>query len=126
MSVALSGTHDTESLAQWWRDLTDADRAAFLALPSLAAAGITAATPFVPDVRDAIVGALVGAASHTVMLPLQDLFGWDVRINTPAPVNDRNWTGRVAHPVDRWRESPEWVERAGTLRAWCLASGRQL
>ncbi len=120
VSVALSGTHDTESLAQWWRDLTDTERAAFLALPSLAASAITAASRFVPDVRDALVGALVGAASHTVMLPLQDLFGWDVRINTPATVNDRNWTWRVAHPVDCWRESPEWVERAETLRAGAL------
>ena len=124
VSVALSGTHDTESLAQWWRDLTDGDRAAFLALPSLAATGITATSPFVPDVRDAIVGALIGGASHTVMLPLQDLFGWDVRINTPATVNDQNWTWRVAQPVDRWRESPEWVEAADRLRAWCLASAR--
>lgn len=124
VSVALSGTHDTESLAQWWRDLTDAERAAFLALPSLAASAITAASPFVPDVRDAVVGALVGAASHTVMLPLQDLFGWDVRINTPATVNDRNWTWRVAHPVDHWRESPEWVERAETLRGWCVTAAR--
>jgi len=124
VSVALSGTHDTESLAQWWRELTDADRAAFLALPSLAAAGIAAVSPFVPDVRDAIVGALIGGASHTVMLPLQDVFGWDARINTPATVNDQNWTWRVAHPVDRWRESPEWVAAADRLRAWCRASGR--
>ena len=122
--MALSGTHDTESLAQWWRDLTDGDRAAFLALPSLAAAGITATSPFVPDVRDADRRALIGGASRTVMLPLQDLFGWDVRINTPATVNDQNWTWRVAQPVDRWRESPEWVEAADRLRAWCLASAR--
>ena len=126
VSVALSGTHDTESLAQWWRDLAEAERAAFLALPSLAAAGITAAAPFVPDIRDAILAALIGGASHTVMLPLQDLFGWDVRINTPATVNDQNWTWHVANPVDRWRESPEWVERADTLAALCRAAGRHL
>jgi 4-alpha-glucanotransferase len=126
VSVGLSGTHDTEPLAQWWRELTDRERAAFLALPSLAAAGVTAASPFVPDVRDAIVGALISSAARTVMLPLQDVFGWDVRINTPATVNDRNWTWRVEQPVDRWRESVEWVACAERLRAWCLASGRQL
>jgi 4-alpha-glucanotransferase len=124
VSVALSGTHDTESLAQWWRDLTDADRAAVLVLPSLQAAGLTASSPFLPEVRDAVVRALIAGASGTVMLPLQDVFGWDARINTPATVNDQNWTWRVAQPVDRWRESPEWVERAEALRAWCGASGR--
>lgn len=126
VSVALSGTHDTESLAQWWHDLTDTDRAAILALPSLRAAALTAESPFAPDVRDALVSALVASASASVMLPLQDVFGWDVRINTPATVNDQNWTWRVAQPVDRWRESPEWVERAEALRTWCRASGRLL
>ncbi len=123
-SVGLSGTHDTEPLAQWWRELTDDDRAAFLALPSLAGCGIAAASPFVPDVRDAIVGALIGSAARTVMLPLQDVFGWDARINTPATVNDQNWTWRVAQPVDRWRDAPEWVACAERLRAWCLAARR--
>jgi 4-alpha-glucanotransferase len=124
VSVGLSGTHDTEPLAQWWRELADDDRAAFLALPSLAASGVTAASPFVPDVRDAVVGALIAGAARTVMLPLQDVFGWDARINTPATVNDQNWTWRVAQPVDGWRDAPEWVACAERLRAWCLAARR--
>lgn len=126
-SVALSGTHDTESLLQWWGELRDADRAAFLALPSLAAlrpAAGAPAVPFAPAVRDTVVRALVAGASRLVMLPLQDVFGWDVRINTPATVGDRNWTWRVPVPVDRWREALDWVERAETLSAWCRASGR--
>ena len=124
VSVGLSGTHDTEPLAQWWRELEDDDRAAFLALPSLAGRGVTAASPFVPDVRDAIVGALIDSTARTVMLPLQDVFGWDARINTPATVNDQNWTWRVAQPVDRWRDDAEWVACAGRLRAWCAAARR--
>lgn len=126
-SVALTGTHDTESLAEWWATLADAERTAFLALPSLASlrpAGQAAAPTFVPDVRDAVVRALLAGASRYVMLPLQDVFGWDVRINTPATVNDDNWTWRVSLPVDRWRESAEWRDRAETLAAWCRASNR--
>lgn len=117
-SVALSGTHDTESLAQWWDDLSATDRAAFLALPSLAGvrpADGAAMPPFAPDVRDAIVRALVASPARYVMLPLQDVFGWDVRINTPATVNDRNWTWKTPIPVDRWRAAPDWVERAASL-----------
>ena len=77
-----------------------------------------------PDVRDAVLGALLAGAARTVMLPLQDVFGWDARINTPATVHDENWTWRVAQPVDRWRDAPEWVACAERLRAWCLAARR--
>jgi len=59
-----------------------------------------------------------------VMLPLQDVFGWDVRINTPATVTDANWTWRVPVPVDCWRESAEWTERAATLSEWVRAARR--
>ncbi len=122
-SVALSGTHDTESLAQWWRELTKVERASWLALPSmLGGAGPTAS--LVPAVRDVLVRGLLASASRYVMFPLQDVFGWDVRINTPATVNDENWTWRVPVPVDRWTESVEWTERAQALRAWSRAAGR--
>ena len=127
-SVALSGTHDTESLVQWWRELPEPDRVALLALPGMAggaSAGVASASPFVPDVRDALLRGVLSAASRYVLLPLQDVFGWDVRINTPATVHDANWTWRVLVPVDRWRESAEWTERARTLRQWCVAARRQ-
>jgi 4-alpha-glucanotransferase len=130
-SVALSGTHDTEPLAEWWRELSPEDRAAFARLPSVTAgldaaattdAGDTAA--LTPVVRDAILRALVGSASCYVMLPLQDVFGWDVRINTPATVSDTNWTWKLTVPVDRWRDDAEWTERAASLRAWTSSTGR--
>ena len=127
VSVALSGTHDTESLAQWWRELTDVDREAFLALPSMADARVGAgvqASAFVPGVRDAILAALVGGASRYVMLPLQDAFGWDARINTPATVNEMNWTWKSPVAVDRWRDDADWVARAAWLAEQCRASGR--
>lgn len=124
-SVGLSGTHDTESLAQWWRDLPEHERTGWLALPALGGM-VTDASPFVPDVRDALLQGLLAGASRYVMLPLQDAFGWDVRINTPATVTDANWTWRVPVPVDQWRESAEWVERAATLAAWSRATRRHL
>jgi 4-alpha-glucanotransferase len=133
VSVALSGTHDTESLAQWWRELPEADRAAFVAMPSLQAAGLGpaarsagATVPVVPVVRDAILAALLHGASRDVLLPLQDVFGWDVRINTPATVSDTNWTWKVPVPVDRWRESAEWCERAAALGGWIASSHRRV
>lgn len=123
-SVALSGTHDTESLAQWWRELLESDRVALLALPGMHAGPVHAASPFVPQVRDTLLRGVLGSASRYVMVPLQDVFGWDVRINTPATVNDSNWTWRVPVPVDQWGQSPEWVERAASLSEWSRAAAR--
>lgn len=123
-SVALSGTHDTESLIQWWRDLPAGDRRMFVALPSLAPLGLDPAAAFGPALRDGLIRSLLAGASRYVQFPLQDAFGWDVRINTPATVSDQNWTWRTPVPVDAWRESPEWVERAASLRAWAVESGR--
>ncbi|MGE0812702.1 MAG: 4-alpha-glucanotransferase [Vicinamibacterales bacterium] len=127
VSVALTGTHDTETLAEWWRDLSEAHRADVLALSGLAASGpwpVEHARPFVPDVRDAILRALLASPARYVMLPLQDVFGWEARINTPATVGDANWTWKVPIPVDRWRDSPQWVERAQALHDWCAAANR--
>lgn len=123
-SVALSGTHDTESLAEWWRELSDDDRAAWLALPGMGGGSVEAAPELGPGVRDTLLRGLMAAGSRYVLFPLQDVFGWDVRINTPATVTSANWTWRVPVPVDRWHEAAEWVERAEALRAWSAACRR--
>lgn len=130
-SVALSGTHDTEPLAEWWRGLTPADRAAFVRLPSIMPSvgganvdALAEADALTPALRDAILRGLLGGASRYVMLPLQDVFGWDVRINTPATVNDTNWTWKAPVLVDRWRDSAEWAERAAALGEWAAAASR--
>ena len=80
--------------------------------------------PYVPVVRDAVLRTLLSSGSRYVMFPLQDVFGWTTRVNTPATVSDDNWTWRVPVLMDAWRESPEWVERAAALSAWCRASNR--
>ncbi len=90
---------------------------ALLALPAMHAGPVHAASPFVPQVRDTLLRGVLGSASRYVMVPLQDVFGWDVRINTPATVNDGNWTWRVPVPVDQWRR----VARVG--RASRVAGG---
>jgi 4-alpha-glucanotransferase len=123
VSVALSGTHDTEAMAQWWTEAPPSLRASLLRICHVAA-GEGAEPPFVPDVRDAVLRTLLASASRYVMLPIQDVFGWDARVNTPATVSDANWTWRVPVLMDAWRASPEWVERATALAGWSGKSGR--
>ena len=68
---------------------------------------------------------LLGSGSTLALVPLQDVFAWKDRINTPSQVDETNWTWRVARPVDSWRDWPEARERQGWLRRLTGAAGRQ-
>lgn len=115
-AVATSGTHDTESLAEWWEEAPGADRRMLL--------GPEAPASFNSDVRDALLSSIYRSPSNLVILPLQDLFGWRDRINTPATVGDGNWRWALRWPVDRLGEVPEADTRARELRDLAQETGR--
>lgn len=117
LSVAISGTHDTETLADWWDGADAAERQALLDLPAMRAFNFEPETTYSPALRDALLGVLYGARSDLLILPLQDIFGWRDRINTPALVSEDNWTWRLPWPVEDLAIVPEAVERARFLRA---------
>ena len=118
-SVATSGTHDTEPLASWWHDTDEEERQRMMAVPSVARYLKDSMPPF-----DALLRALLDAGSALTIVPLQDVFGWNGRINTPALVSDENWTWRVPWDVDRLDEIPEARERARAFAEWTRSSGR--
>jgi 4-alpha-glucanotransferase len=115
-SVATSGTHDTETLAEWWDGAGRDERQAVIASPGLCDAGIAADEPYGDHVRDVLLEMLFASASDLVLIPMQDVFGWRERINTPASHNDRNWTWRLPWPVEDLTMLPAPVERARFLR----------
>jgi len=98
-SVATTGTHDIEPLAATPEGETEEQRAQ-------------------------ILQSLLSAGSSLTLIPLQDVFGWTDRINTPAVVDENNWTWRVKWPVDKWLNPEEAMERADQLKAWTRAAGR--
>ena len=121
VSVAASGTHDTETLAVWWESLTEQDRRQVAELPTvrrLSGAGVELTAAYSGAVRDALIEALLASGSNLTLLPVQDVFGWRDRINEPATVTDDNWTFRLPWPVDRLDEVPEARECRARLRAW--------
>jgi 4-alpha-glucanotransferase len=121
ISVATSGTHDTESLATWWASCSEADRAAVTGLPTvqrLSGGADLATAPYVPGVRDALLQALFASSSSLSISVFQDLFGWTDRINVPSTVADHNWTFRLPWPVDRLDAVPEARERQAALLTW--------
>jgi 4-alpha-glucanotransferase len=121
-SMALTGTHDNEPMAAWWDDeATRDDRAALLSLPVVRSrVGDRIDQPWSDALRDAIIELLHGAGSDEVFLPVQDVFGWRDRINTPATVGDHNWTWRLPWTVERFAAEPAAQARA----AFCLERAR--
>jgi 4-alpha-glucanotransferase len=123
-SLATTGTHDTDMLADWWETTSMEERTAFLAIPSLADAGFTPDQPYDDALRDALLGTLLQSGSDLVIFPLQDIFGWRDRINVPATVGPHNWSWASPIPVDRLLDELDGRERADTLRAMVEASQR--
>lgn len=98
-SVATTGTHDIEPLAA-------------------TAEGASA------EQRTAILKSLLSAGSCLALVPLQDVFGWTERINTPAVVDELNWTWKLPWPVDTWLDRDETLGWADTLKLWTREADR--
>jgi 4-alpha-glucanotransferase len=128
VSLATSGTHDTETMAEWWETATEAERRALLAIPSaaplVASTGLTPESPYAPGVRDLVIQLLYASASGLLLLPVQDVFGWRERVNVPGLVDDKNWTWRMPVRVDALDDDADARERQATLARWSGEYGR--
>jgi 4-alpha-glucanotransferase len=111
-SVATSGTHDTETNAQWWDEAPPDERRAVAAILP----GASPDAPFDDTVRDAILEVLFRSGSDIALVPIHDVFGWRERINTPALVSDENWTWRLPWPVEDLQTNPIAIQRAAHVR----------
>ncbi len=130
VSVATSGTHDTEPLVIWWEGAPRDEREAVVAIPSVRErlaeddlASIDA--PGLPNaIHEALIETLYASGSNILILPIQDIFGWRDRINQPATVSESNWTWRLPWLSDRMSTEPAAMEVAKQLREWCLRHQR--
>ena len=98
LSVATSGTHDTETMAEWWERMPDDERQAVVQIPAMrpvreAPGGVPHA--FTPLVHETLLDCLYGAGSNLVIPPVQDLFGLRERINVPGTIGPENWSYRL-------------------------------
>ncbi len=121
LSLATTGTHDTDSLADWYEGLGSHERRAFLALPGLESLRERAPERFDDGVRDAVLGLVCAAGSDLVVLPFQDALGARERINLPATVSPDNWSYRMPLEVQAMSLDLALSER---LRALALRAGR--
>jgi 4-alpha-glucanotransferase len=123
-SVAVTGTHDTETVAQWWRETTPAERAQLAKAMNFPKALIP--PPAVLDLKllDAILEPLFASPSRLVLAPVQDLFGWEDRINLPGSIAETNWSYRLPQTIEQLRADPAIRERAAKLRAMAQRARR--
>jgi 4-alpha-glucanotransferase len=130
VSVATSGTHDTEPMVIWWEDASRAEREAVVAIPSVRALltdeDLAAADmPRMPHaLHEALLETLFASGSNTLILPIGDIFGWRDRINQPATVTESNWTWRLPWPSDRMSTEPGAMQVAKQLAEWCARHER--
>ena len=127
ISVATSGTHDTEPLVTWWDNASREERRLLSEVGTVqrltGGAGLLDA-PFEPRGRDTLLESLFASGSNLVLTVIQDLFGWRDRINDPATMSGDNWTFRLPWPIDRLNDIPEVCERQAKLREWTERYGR--
>ena len=119
LSVAASGTHDTEPMTVWWQHAQEDERRNVGNLPTVkrvAPETDLVNARYLPSVRDALVEALFASRSDLLLMPIQDVFGWEIRINEPATVSAENWTFRLPWPIDLIDASAEARERLDALR----------
>lgn len=124
VSLATTGTHDTETLVVWWKELSEKERGQLIDALNLKKALSPDDPALGTDGLDAILGALYAAPSRLVVIPLQDLFGWTARINVPGTVRPNNWRWRLPLALERMEASKAVMRRAQRLLEMTRDSGR--
>ena len=114
-SLATTGTHDTDSLADWYESLPATERAALLALPGLESLAKRAPATFDDGVRDALLDLVSASRSDLLLLPFQDAVGARERVNVPGTVNDENWSYRMPALVSALLADEAAAERLSAL-----------
>lgn len=104
LSLATTGTHDTDTLVVWWRKCPLEDRAKLVRALNLQGR-VNSEAPLKGAALEAVIEALYGSRSILAILPVQDLFGWESRINRPGTISETNWTYRLPLSIERMSES---------------------
>jgi 4-alpha-glucanotransferase len=124
ISLAVTGTHDTEPLLTWWEGLPDAERREQLKQPFL--------NQLRGDVRRwtkethaALLELLYFSSSDAALTPVNDALGWRDRLNTPGTVGRHNWTWRLPWRLDQLWTEPEPVAMARQLTHLADRYGRK-
>jgi 4-alpha-glucanotransferase len=101
VSLVTTGTHDTDTMRGWWETAPEWEREAVChTWPELGKFNPPPST-FSHEVHEALLRAALNAQSQWCILPWQDIFGEEERVNTPGTVGDHNWAYRMRLEVEQ-------------------------
>jgi len=124
LSLATTGTHDTETFIQWWSDIGEEERRNFAESLGLVDR-LDQKRPSLADTElEAILEKLFQSPARLTVVPIQDLFGWRTRINVPGTVRDSNWAYRLPAALERLSRNAAIRDRQQKLSAIVERSGR--
>lgn len=124
VSLATTGTHDTDSLVEWWATIGEGDRRQLMEAINCETPA-HCSSPILDEAHlNAILERVYASPAQLVVTPIQDLFGWDARINVPGTIADANWCWRLPFDLETSLEDPRIGARAATIRAICEKTGR--
>ena len=124
LSLATTGTHDTEPVAVWWENLPEEERSAARAIPALRHLSDEQASHFSPHVHQAILEAVYRSGSDLLVLPVQDVFGARERINLPGTMGPENWSYRLPWTIEALGRDPFVRERTRVMSELAERFGR--
>jgi 4-alpha-glucanotransferase len=125
VSVAVTGTHDTESLCSWWEALPQWEREQQLTQPALQRLRGPDQNRFTPAAKSALLELAYSASSDALLTPVTDALGWRDRMNTPGTVGIHNWTFRLPWNLEELWNAPEAVAMAKELAHLAERHGRK-
>jgi 4-alpha-glucanotransferase len=125
-SVAITGTHDTTSLSAWWKDELSDDQRSWVLAKASASIEEHAKVPatLTARVHRSILAWVLGAGSVGAIIPIQDVFLWRQRFNTPGTIGPHNWSWRMPVRVEHLGFERRTAGASQTLGELVAASGR--
>jgi 4-alpha-glucanotransferase len=124
LALATTGTHDTETFAEWWETAGEQERRQFLEGMGIRDGSIVNQPSMTIDALDRVLEAIYASPAAIAIMPFQDLFGWKDRINVPGTVAVTNWRWRLPFDPARAVDDPEIRRRAAAIRGIAVRTRR--
>ncbi len=118
-AVAMTTTHDLPTVAGWWQQGTDADRATLWG--AFTAAGVARGSAPRPDTPapavDAAIDFVAEAPTPLALIPLEDIVGTTEQPNVPGTFDEHpNWRHRFDLTSEELLAQPDAARRLAALR----------
>ena len=123
-SLATTGTHDTETVREWWEKAQDWEREAIARATPEFSSLQPPPREFTPAIHEALLGAALCSSSDLCVLPWQDVLGTLDRVNLPGSMTDLNWSYRIAQTHEELLDREETRAAADRLARLTHRAGR--